>query len=76
MGLRLRQGSGGQVGRGKGMGFRSGRQWYGGYGVPTVTGPTTPTAEQESSLLKTQAQNLENALADIQKRLADLEAGK
>lgn len=73
-GFRLRQGFGGQGGRG--MGFRGGRQWGGGYGMSAVAVPPVPTAEQEASLLKTQAQNLENALADIQQRLADLEAGK
>jgi len=75
-GMGFRQGFGGQGGRGMGMGFRGGRQWGCGYGVPTVAGPTAPTAEQEASLLKAQAQNLENALADIQKRLGDIEAGK
>lgn len=77
-GMGFRQGFGGQFGRrrGMGMGFRGGRQWNGGYGIPAVAYPPAPTAEQEASLLKTQARNLENALADIQKRLVGLESGK
>jgi len=77
-GFRLRQGCGGQVGRGRGMGmgFRGGRQCGGRYGMQPVAAPSAPAPEQEHAMLKTQAQNLESALADIQKRLTELESGK
>jgi len=75
-GMGFRQGYGGHVGGGMGMGFRRGRQWGGGYGMSTMGAPPAPMVEQEASLLKTQAQHLESTLADIHKRLVELEAGK
>jgi hypothetical protein len=36
--------------------------------------PGAPTPEQESATLKSQAEYLEGALADIRKRIEDLEA--
>ncbi len=69
-------GRGRGMGRGMGMGFRGGRQWGGGFGMQPFATPVAPAPEQEAAMLKTQAQNLESALADIQKRLADLESVK
>jgi len=64
------------TGRGMGMGFRGGRQSGGGYGMQPFAAPVAPAPEQEAAMLKTQAQNLESALANIQKRLTELESGK
>ncbi len=69
-------GRGRGTGRGMGMGFRGGRQWCGGFGMQPFAAPLAPAPEQEAAVLKTQAQNLESALADIQKRLTELESGK
>lgn len=74
MGFRAGQGFGARCRRGRGMGAgcRGGAQW-GGDGMPAAAPPPAPTPEQEANLLKAQAQSLETALADIQKRLTDLE---
>ena len=73
-------------GRGMGFGFRGGRggRWGApyagyGYGVPQPTpyaAPygVAPTPQQEMDVLKGQAKNLEGALEEINKRLAELEA--
>jgi hypothetical protein len=59
-----------------GMGFRGGHQRGGGYGMRSFAAAAVPTPEQADVTRKPQTQNLESALADIQKRLSDLEAGK
>jgi hypothetical protein len=56
-----------------GLGFRGGRQRVGSNSAQAFA---APAPEQEAAMLKTQAQNLESALADTQKRLAALEDGK
>ena len=77
-------------GRGMGLGFRGGRgggrggRWgvpnagYGyGYAVPAaVPYVARPTREQEVDALQGQAMYFEDALADIKKRLGELEAEK
>lgn len=74
-------------GRGLGLGFRGGRggrggwggRWtapYAGYGyaVPAVAAyAAAPTREQEIDALQGQAKYFEDALADIKKRLGELE---
>lgn len=76
-------------GRGLGLGFRGGRgggrggRWgvpYAGYGyaaapfaVPYVA---APTQQQETEVLKAQAKYFEDALAEIKKRIGDLETEK
>jgi len=64
------------MGRGMGMAFHGGRQWGGGYGRQPFAAPAAPAPEQEAAMLKSQAQNMEAALAEVQKRLSALEAGK
>ena len=68
-------------GRGMGCGFRGGRggghggRWgipYAGYGY----GYSAPTREEEVDALQGQAKYFEDALADIKKRLGELEAEK
>ena len=66
-------------GRGMGFGFRGGRggRWavpY--YGHPTpyaVPYASAPTPQQEVETLQGQAEYLENTLAEIKKRIAELE---
>ena len=70
-------------GRGMGLGFRGGRggRWgvpYAGYGygyaVPAAAPyAAAPTREQEIDALQGQARYFEDALADIKKRLGELE---
>lgn len=70
-------------GRGMGFGFRGGRggRWavpnagYG-YGAPYAApyGAAPPTGQQEVEALQGQAEYLENTLAEIKKRIAELEA--
>lgn len=86
----LARGYGAGFGRGLGLGFRGGRGgrggWggrfaapFGGYGyaVPPVgLSGAAPTREQEVNALQDQAKYFEDALADIKKRLADLESEK
>lgn len=70
-------------GRGMGLGFRGGRggRWgfpYAGYGyaVPfAVPYGTAPTRQQEIEMLREEAKCFESALAEINKRISDLEAG-
>ena len=71
------------LGRGMGFGFRGGRggRWgmpyagYGyGYGAPyAVPFGAAPTRQQEIEALQGQAKYFENALAEINKRISDLE---
>jgi len=76
-------------GRGWGLGFgwgrgRGWRHWYYATGLPgwaragwwpgPYYGP--PSAEQETQMLKTQAEHLEAALDEIRKRISELEAGQ
>lgn len=76
-------------GRGMGLGFREGRGGRGGrwgaplagygYGYATpVAAPyaVRPTREQEVDALQGQAKYFEDALADIKKRLGELESEK
>ena len=73
-------------GRKMGLGFRGGRggRWgvpnagYGyGYAAPVVAPyAARPTREQEVDALQGQAKYFEDALADIKKRLGELEADK
>lgn len=82
------QGYGMGYGRGLGLGFRGGRgggrggRWgvpYAGYGYATpVAAPygAAPTREQEVDALQGQAKYFEDALADIKKRLSELETEK
>ncbi len=58
------------LGLGLGFGFRGGR----GRGVAPFARPSAGFAntEQEQSVLQTQAETLERALADVRTRLADL----
>ncbi len=74
-----------RYGMGYGLGLRGGRgggRWvapYAGYGyaAPMATPyGTAPTREQEMDALQAQAKYLEEALADIKKRLRDLETEK
>lgn len=68
-------------GRGFGLGFRGGRggRWTSpnagyGYAVPPVAPyAAAPTREQEIDVLHGQAKYFEDALADIKKRLSELE---
>jgi uncharacterized protein DUF5320 len=65
------------IGRGMGNGFRGGRggRWAApayGYAPPNYGAPAAP--QQESEVLRGQAEYLQNALAEIQQRLAELEA--
>ena len=69
-------------GRGGGRGWR---HWYFATGLPgwarvgyppawaAGVSPWSPTPEQEKAFLRSQAENLKAALADVEKRLADLE---
>ena len=76
------RGSGLGFGRGRGMGFGrgfgrgSGRGWYSAppMGYPAVVAPQV-TQEQELDMLKTQADNFQNALSEIQKRIEELKVG-
>lgn len=74
---------GGGRGRGRGRGWGRG----GGYGMGPVTGQmpyatwgyqpwqaAAPTTEDELEMLKNEHENLEKILADIQKRIEDLQA--
>ncbi len=62
-------------GRGCGRGFGGGRGF--GRGARWGAMPyAAPSAEQEQIALKSQAENLEAALADIRQRLADLAEAK
>ncbi|MBN1383203.1 MAG: DUF5320 domain-containing protein [Deltaproteobacteria bacterium] len=80
------QGYGFGFGRGMGYGFRGGRggRWgfpYAGYGydyaVPFATPyGAAPTRQQELDALQGQANYFEEALADIKKRIDDLEDGQ
>ncbi len=56
-------------GRGRGFGFAQGARW----GMMPYA---APSAEQEREALKSQAENLEAALADIRQRLAGLAEAK
>ena len=68
-------------GRGMGFGFRGGRggRWAApnyqyGYGMPYAAPyGVAPTGQQEVEALKGQAEYFENALSEIQKRIAELE---
>ncbi|MBN1664286.1 MAG: DUF5320 domain-containing protein [Deltaproteobacteria bacterium] len=70
-------------GRGMGYGFRGGRggRWGApyadyGYGAPFAAPfGAAPTRQQEIDALQGQAKYFEEALADIKKRIDDLEAG-
>ncbi len=84
-GLGFGWGRGFGFGRGLGLGFRGGRRWGGYMGMPyaapaypygTAVPPygAGPTVEQESDMLKVQAKYFEDALEDIKKRIAELEA--
>jgi len=80
------------MGFGRGRGFRGGgrgwRHWYyatglpgwaraGYYGVPPVPPPiAAPTAEQEVVMLRSQAEQLQKVLTEIQKRIEELEAAE
>ena len=70
-------------GRGRGRGWRGGYggvgpwawgtpHWFGMYGAPPEY--VVPTSEQEVRSLKVQAENLENTLEGIKRRIAELEA--
>ena len=72
-------------GRGRGRGWRSGfggvgqwawgpPNWYGPYAAPPEYVP--PTSEQEVRSLKVHAENLENTLEEIKRRIAELEAAR
>ena len=72
------RGFGPGFGRGRGIGFGRGfgRGWYAAppAGYPAVVAPQV-TQEQELDMLKTQADNFENALSEIQKRIEELKVG-
>jgi len=78
------RGRGFGIGRGLGLGFRGGRGrggWWGGMpcagaaAVPyAAPGLAAPTAAREREALQGQVEYLEEALAGIRKRIADLEA--
>jgi len=82
------RGYGFAYGRGLGLGFRGGRgsgrggRWgapYAGYGyAASFAAPyaAAPTREQEIDELQGQAKYFEDALAEIKKRLGDLETEK
>lgn len=71
-------------GRGLGFGFRGGRggRWavpYAGYGYNVPYAPpyaAAPTRQQELEAFQGQARYLEDALEEIKKRIAELEAEK
>ncbi len=69
-------------GRGRGFGWGRGMRWgapYAGYGYPypyTVPYATAPTPQQELTALKNEAKFFENALNQIQQRIAELKAEK
>lgn len=72
------RGRGLRFGRGRGMGFGRGfgRGWYAAppAGYPAAVAPQV-TQEQELDMLKTQADNFQNALSEIQKRIEELKVG-
>jgi hypothetical protein len=80
------RGRGFGFGRGLGLGFRGGRGPFGGLragwggymGVPYVAPAypygAAPTPQQETDMLKGQAEYFEDALEGIKKRIAELEA--
>jgi len=79
------RGRGFGFGRGWGRGFGWGFVGRGGYAAPYGaqsypvygTGYVPPvTQEQELDVLKAQAENFQNALNDIQKRIEELQAGE
>ncbi len=80
----LGRGYGAGFGRGLGLGFRGGRGGrsgrfaapYAGYGyaLPVAPNWAPSTREQEIDALRGQAKYFEDALGDIKKRLAELEA--
>ena len=73
-------------GRGMGRGWGRGRGWRFGYaamGLPDLPPAydaasyfAPPSREQETQSLKAQAEHFERALAEIRKRLADLETAQ
>lgn len=69
-------------GRGRGFGWAPPGAWAWGappYGVPYAPEPMPmpePTPEQEATALKAHAQHLDGVLADIRKRLDELEAAR
>jgi hypothetical protein len=68
-GCRLRQGYGGQVGRGRGTGWgRRAAPFCG--NAPDAA----PTREQEISTLKGEAEHLAGTLEEIKKRIAEMES--
>jgi len=83
------RGRGVGFGRGMGFGFGRGFGWgfagqggyappYGGYPYPAYGAGYAPqvTQGQELNMLKTQAENFQNALSEIQKRIEELQAGE
>lgn len=80
------RGMGRGMGRGWGRGWGRGLGWRHGYyamgfpgvaplyGVPPYAAP--PSSEQEAGALEAQAEQLEGALGEIRKRLAELEAAQ
>jgi hypothetical protein len=72
------RGRGFGFGRGLGLGFRGGRGWGGYMGVPYVAPAypygAAPTPQQETDMLKGQAEYFEDALDGIKKRIAELES--
>ena len=83
------RGRGFGFGRGLGLGFRGGRGWGGYLGVPYAAPAypygaaippygapygAAPTPQQESDMLKGQAEYFEDALEGIKKRIAELES--
>jgi hypothetical protein len=82
MGFRLRQGFGGQVGRGRGGGRGGRRGWCNGLfhalGLPERTrrdvSGDMPVLSRELSALKQQAEYLGNALESIRKRIQEVES--
>ncbi|MBN2233094.1 MAG: DUF5320 family protein [Deltaproteobacteria bacterium] len=56
-------------GRGYGRGYAPGGAW----GGPGYYPPAAPTPDQERQALSAEAQNLRQALSDIERRLAELE---
>ena len=71
-------GRGGGWGRGRGR--RHGYYAMGAPDIPPAYGVApyyaTPSAEQETQVLRAQAEHIEGALDEIRKRLAELEAAK
>ena len=75
---------GGGFGRGLGRGFGRGRGWAmapAAYGVPAYgnavpTPAVTMTPEQHIEMLKTQAENLQATLGDIQRHIEELQNKK